>query len=343
MDAIILQLLNGLAKGSAYALIALGLTLIFGTLGVVNFAHGAIFMIGAFCAVTLSKLFNLSHKSSEPSGTDFLGNPKYEDILYVKDWFGESFGSWMIDWSVPLAVLFAIPIMVGLGFIMERGLIKHFYKRPHADQILVTFGLAIVLQEIIKYFYGANPIPTTAPEAFRGSFDFGVLLGFDPNAIIYPYWRLVYFGFSALIIGAVFAFLQFTTFGMVVRAGMADRETVGLLGININRRFTIMFGIAAAVAGLAGVMYAPINSPNYHMGMDFLVLSFVVVVVGGMGSLPGAVLAGFLLGILESFASMNEVKNVLPGIDQIIIYLVAIIILLTRPRGLMGRRGVMEE
>ena len=343
MDAIILQLLNGLDKGSAYALIALGLTLIFGTLGVVNFAHGAIFMIGAFCAVTLSKLFNLSHISSEPSGTDFLGNPKYEDILYVKDWFGESFGSWMIDWSVPLAVLFAIPIMVGLGFIMERGLIKHFYKRPHADQILVTFGLAIVLQEIIKYFYGANPIPTTAPEAFRGSFDFGVLLGFDPNAIIYPYWRLVYFGFSALIIGAVFAFLQFTTFGMVVRAGMADRETVGLLGININRRFTIMFGIAAAVAGLAGVMYAPINSPNYHMGMDFLVLSFVVVVVGGMGSLPGAVLAGFLLGILESFASMNEVKNVLPGIDQIIIYLVAIIILLTRPRGLMGRRGVMEE
>ena len=124
---------------------------------------------------------------------------------------------------------------------------------------------------------------------------------------------------------------------------MADRETVGLLGINIDRRFTLMFGIAAAVAGLAGVMYTPINPPNYHMGMDFLVLSFVVVVVGGMGSLPGAVLAGFLLGILESFASMNEVKTLLPGIDQIIIYLVAIAILLTRPRGLMGRAGVMED
>ena len=142
---------------------------------------------------------------------------------------------------------------------------------------------------------------------------------------------------------AVFAFLQFTTFGMVVRAGMADRETVGILGIDIDKRFTIMFGIAAAVAGLAGVMYAPINSPNYHMGMDFLVLSFVVVVVGGMGSLPGAVLAGFLLGILESFASMNEIKSIIPGIDQIIIYVVAIIILLTRPRGLMGRKGVMED
>lgn len=124
---------------------------------------------------------------------------------------------------------------------------------------------------------------------------------------------------------------------------MADRETVGLLGINIDRRFTLMFGIAAAVAGLAGVMYTPINPPNYHMGMDFLVLSFVVVVVGGMGSLPGAVLAGFLLGILESFASMNEVKTLLPGIDQIIIYLVAIAILLTRPRGLMGRAGMMED
>jgi len=343
MDAIILQILNGLDKGSAYALIALGLTLIFGTLGVVNFAHGALFMLGAFCAVTLSRLFSLSHPVAVPGEVDFLGNPLTREVPYIYDFFGETAGAAIIDWSVPLAIIFAIPIMIAVGVIMERGLIKHFYKRPHADQILVTFGLAIVLQEIIKYYYGANPIPTPAPAAFTGSFDFGALIGFDPNTIIYPYWRLVYFCFAALIIGAVFAFLQFTTFGMVVRAGMADRETVGLLGINIDRRFTIMFGIAAAVAGLAGVMYTPINSPNYHMGMDFLVLSFVVVVVGGMGSLPGAVLAGFLLGILESFASMREVIAVIPGINQVIIYLVAIIILLTRPRGLMGRKGVMEE
>ena len=168
-------------------------------------------------------------------------------------------------------------------------------------------------------------------------------MGLAEDTIIYPYWRLVYFLFCMGIIAAVFSFLQFTTFGMVVRAGMADRETVGLLGINIDRRFTIMFAIAAVVAGLAGLMYTPINAPNYHMGMDFLVLSFVVVVVGGMGSLSGAVLAGFLLGILESFASMKEVIAILPGINQIIIYLVAIIILLTRPRGLMGRKGVMED
>ncbi|MBO6865780.1 MAG: branched-chain amino acid ABC transporter permease [Pseudomonadota bacterium] len=343
MDALILQILNGLDKGSAYALIALGLTLIFGTLGVVNFAHGALFMIGAFCAVTLNRILTLSHTVIDETRTDFLGKPLQVDVPYVYDIFGESAGNAIIDWSVPLAILFAIPVMIAVGVIMERGLIKHFYKRPHADQILVTFGLAIVLQEIIKYFYGANPIPTPAPEAFKGSFDFGTMIGFDPNIIIYPYWRLVYFCFAVVIIGAVFAFLQFTTFGMVVRAGMADRETVGLLGINIDRRFTIMFGLAAAVAGLAGVMYVPINPPNYHMGMDFLVLSFVVVVVGGMGSLPGAVLAGFLLGILESFASMREVIDFIPGINQVIIYLVAIIILLTRPRGLMGRKGVMED
>ena len=226
---------------------------------------------------------------------------------------------------------------------MERGLIRYFYKRPHADQILVTFGLAIVLQEIIKYFFGANPIPTPAPAAFSGSFDFGEALGLASNTIIYPYWRMIYFLFSIIIIGGVFAFLQFTTFGLVVRAGMQDRETVGLLGINIDRRFTIMFGLAAAVAGLAGVMYTPINSPNYHMGMDFLVLSFVVVVVGGMGSLAGAVVAGFMLGILESIASMGAVLDVLPGINQVILYLVAIIVLLTRPRGLMGRAGVLED
>lgn len=348
MDAIILQILNGLDKGSAYALIALGLTLIFGTLGVVNFAHGALFMVGAFCAVVVQKVLNISSVVLDPVKVDFLGNPAKIKTPYVVNWFGENIGYSLIDWSVPLAIIFTIPVMLIIGFIMERGLIQHFYKRPHADQILVTFGLAIVIQELVKANFGANSIPTPAPEMLRGSFDFGAFFGLHANSIIYPVWRLVYFVFSISIISAIFAFLRFTTFGMVVRAGMADRETVGLLGIDIDKKFTFMFGVAAAVAGLAGVMYTPINSPNYHMGMDFIVLSFVVVVVGGMGSLSGAVLAGFLLGILEAFASMNQVKNFfemlyLPSIDQIIIYLVAIIVLLARPRGLMGKAGIMEE
>lgn len=332
MDTILLQILNGLDKGGAYALIALGLTLVFGTLGVVNFAHGALFMLGAFTAVSIQKLLTISAKVRDESITFFEA---YKETPYLELWWGDT-GTMIIDMAVPISIVAAIPIMLLIGLIMERGLIKHFYKRDHADQILVTFGLAIVLQEIIKAFYGANPIPTPAPDMFSGTAQIGTFLGLSEN-LVYPWWRLIYLGFSLSIISAVFAFLHFTTFGMVVRAGMHNREMVGLLGINIEKRFTIIFGLATVVTGLAGVMYTPILPPNYHIGMDFLVLSFVVVVVGGMGSLGGAVAAGFLLGILQSFASMNEIKSLFPGIDQIIIYLVAVIILLVRPRGLMGK------
>ncbi|MCB9931371.1 MAG: branched-chain amino acid ABC transporter permease [Alphaproteobacteria bacterium] len=341
MDAVILQILNGLDKGGAYALIALGLTLIFGTLGVVNFAHGALFMLGAFCAVTFNKLLTLQQVTLDPTQKTPWGTALEVHTPYAQLWFGD-FGSFLIDYSVPFSILLAIPVMMVIGLVMERGLIRFFYNRPHAEQILVTFGLAIVLQEIVKSFFGANPLPQPAPDIVSGSADLGAWLGLA-GSIVYPWWRIVYLLFSLAIVGAVFAFLNLTTYGMVVRAGMADRETVGLLGIPIQRRFTVVFAIAAVVAGLAGVMYTPILPPDYHMGMDFLVLSFVVVVVGGMGSLPGAVAAGFLLGILQSFASMTEVKALLPGIDQIIIYLVAVIILLIRPRGLMGRKGVMES
>jgi len=341
MEVFLLQLLNGLDKGGAYAMIALGLTLIFGTLGVVNFAHGALFMLGAFCAVTFNTFVSAQQVTVDPTRTTAWGTPMEVKVPYVEVWFGD-FGRFLVEYSVPLSILMAIPVMVLIGLAMERGLVRHFYKRPHIEQILVTFGLAIVLQEIVKMFYGANPIPQPAPGPVDGALDIGATLGFPPNEVVYPYWRLIYFMFSAIVIGAVFAFLRFTTFGMVVRAGMADRETVTLLGINIDQRFTIVFAIAALVAGLAGLMYTPILSPDYHMGMDFLVISFVVVVVGGMGSLPGAVAAGFLLGILQSFASLNEVKQILPGIDQIILYLVAVVVLLVRPRGLMGQKGVME-
>ena len=330
MDAVVLQFLNGLDKGGAYALIALGLTLIFGTLGVVNFAHGALFMIGAFCTVAFSRLLLVSRQVKDESVTFF---DSYKEVPYLELWLGD-IGRALIDYAVPLSLLLAVPLMLAFGIALERGLIRHFYRRSHAEQILVTFGLAIVLQELVRAYFGANPIPLAAPEALAGTASLG--------GIGYPWWRLVYFVFSVLVIAAVFAFLRFTTFGMVVRAGMRDRETVELLGIHIERRFTVVFGIAVVVAGLAGAMYTPILAPDYHMGMDFLVLSFVVVVVGGMGSLEGAVLAGFMLGILQSFASMNEVKALVPGIDQIVIYLVAVVVLLVLPRGLLGRTGVME-
>ncbi|MEO0718689.1 MAG: branched-chain amino acid ABC transporter permease, partial [Pseudomonadota bacterium] len=222
MEAIILQILNGLDKGGAYALIALGLTLIFGTLGVVNFAHGALFMLGAFVAVTLNHVMTLEKVVLSETETTAWGTPLEIRTPYIEDWFGET-GAFLVDYSVPFALIVAVPFMLMVGIAMERGLIRYFYKRPHAEQILVTFGLAIVLGEIIKKFYGANPIPQSAPEAFAGSIDFG-------SGIVYPYWRLVYLFFSLAVIGAVMAFLQFTTFGMVVRAGMQDRETVGLMG-----------------------------------------------------------------------------------------------------------------
>ncbi|MEQ8603015.1 MAG: branched-chain amino acid ABC transporter permease [Marivibrio sp.] len=337
MDSLLLQLLNGLDKGGAYALIALGLTLVFGTLGVVNFAHGALFMLGAFVAVTVNKLLTISKQVKDESITFF---DAYKEQPYLEIWFGET-GAFIIDWSIPIAVVVAVPVMLLIGLAMERGLIRYFYKRTHAEQILVTFGLAICIGEIIKATYGANPIPVSAPDAVSGAAPIGALFGGN-DALVYPWWRLIYLAGSFLIIAGVFSFLQFTTYGMVVRAGMADRETVGLLGINIERRFTVVFGIAAIVAGVAGTMYTPILPPDYNLGMNFLVLSFVVVVVGGMGSLPGAVAAGFLLGVVQSFASMGAVKEIVPGIDQIIIYLIAVAILLTRPRGLLGRKGVME-
>jgi branched-subunit amino acid ABC-type transport system permease component len=337
MDTLLLQLLNGLDKGGAYALIALGLTLVFGTLGVVNFAHGALFMLGAFVAVGVNALLNVSKQVRDESITFFEA---YKETPYLEIWLGDT-GTTLIQWSVPIAILVAIPVMLLIGLAMERGLIQFFYKRSHAEQILVTFGLAIVIGEIIKVLFGANPIPQAAPPSVAGAAPLGTWLGLS-DALVYPWWRLIYLFGALIIIGAVFAFLQFTTYGMVVRAGMADRETVGLLGINIERRFTVVFGIAAIVAGVAGTMYTPILPPDYNLGMNFLVLSFVVVVVGGMGSLPGAVAAGFLLGVVQSFASMGAVKEILPGIDQIIIYLIAVAILLARPRGLLGRKGVME-
>ncbi|RRH72790.1 branched-chain amino acid ABC transporter permease [Falsigemmobacter faecalis] len=342
MNAFLAQLLNGLDKGGAYALIALGLTLVFGTLGVVNFAHGALFMLGCFCAVAFRALITIETITIDPTKLSPWGQPLEIRTPVVQDWLG-SWGTVIVDYSVPLSILLTIPVMLAIGIGIERGLIRHFYKRTHAEQILVTFGLAIVIGEVVKAGFGPNPWPQPIPNALRSAADIGRWIGMEPGALTYPWWRMIYLFFALSVIAGVFAFLRFTTFGMVVRAGMADRETVGFLGIDIDRRFTVVFGLAAVVAGVAGAMYTPLLPPNYQIGMDFLVLSFVVVVVGGMGSLPGAVLAGFLLGILQSFASMTEVKSIIPGIDQVIIYLVAVIILLVRPRGLMGRRGVMES
>ncbi len=294
VNAVFLQTLTGLQLGMIYALIALGLTLIFGTLGIVNFAHGALYLIAAYCAVVIPGAFG---------------------FIY--------------------AIILVPPILFLVGIAFERGLIQYFYTRPHTDQILVTFGVAIVVEEVMKWIFGANNIPFPVPAWGSGIVmlqEYLPLSGF----VVFPKWRLILIAVSLVVVVALFSLLQSTRFGLVVRAGMRDAEMLRLFGININRRFAIVFGIGAMIAGVAGVFGGPITQVSPSVGMSLLVPSFLVVVIGGMGSLPGALIAAILLGMALSFSAEYS------SIQQIVVYLVAVVVLLTRPRGLLGKKGVFE-
>ncbi len=272
--------------GAIYVLIALGLTLVFGTLGVVNFAHGALYLIGAYLAVVIAG----------------------------------AVGHWLAFLAVPL-VLFLF------GLAMERGLIRFFYRRPVTDQILVTFGLALVVQEIARWIFGGTTIPYSPPPWAVIPVNIGI--GY------FPPWRLVIIGVTLAIVIALYLWLRYTRFGLVVRAGMRDPEMPRLLGINLTVRFTIVFGLGALLAGIAGAVGGPITSVHPEVGMELLVPSFLVVVIGGMGSVLGAVLAGFILGEAVSLSVLF-----LPEISQVIVYFVAAAVLLWRPHGLLGAKGV---
>jgi len=313
VNAVFLQVMTGLQIGALYALIALGLSLIFGTLGVVNFAHGALYAIAAYIAVVISA----------QTGSFVLA------IVLV-----------------PIA-LFAV------GLVLERGLIRYFYDRPHTDQILVTFGLALVVEEVLKWIFGANNLPFPLPEWGEGQTILysaadkippaptfqempQIWMPFIEGFLFYPTWRLILVLVSVVTVAGLFALLQFTRFGLVVRAGMRDPQMLRFLGINITQRFAIVFGIGALIAGIAGVFGGPITQVAPTVSMDLLVPSFLVVVIGGMGSMPGALIAAVLLGLCLSFSA--EIS----WLQQIVIYLVAVVVLLVRPRGLLGKKGVAE-
>jgi branched-chain amino acid transport system permease protein len=331
MNAVFTQLLAGLQVGAIYALIALGLTLIFGTLGVVNFAHGALFMIGSYTAVILLTMVGLNF--------------------------------WL---SLLLTALFLFVV----GIVMERGLIRFFYKRPHTDQILVTFGLAIVVQEALRWRFGANPlqypIPSWAsrPTFFYGSGSappegmFGIPMPFLNGFVPYPTFRLAMIVVAFVTVIALFAVLRFTRFGLIVRAGMRDPEMLRFMGVNVTQKFTLVFGIGALIAGIAGVFGGPIVTVSPDVGMALLVPSFLVVVIGGMGSLVGALVAAVLIGMASSFSVLAQnytadiaalfgadrafVQALFAALQQIVVYLVAVVVLLVRPRGLFGKKGVFE-
>lgn len=322
INSVFLMLLTGLQIGAIYALIALGLTLIFGTLGVVNFAHGALYLIAAYFAVLLASSLGFGY------------------------------------------AIIIVPILLFIvGIAMERGLIQFFYRRPHTDQILVTFGLAIVVEETLKWIFGSNNIPFALPDWGAGQVLFygaGVIV---PEAIpgmripmpflegfaFFPAWRLLLIAITAATVLALFLLLQFTRFGLVVRAGMRDPEMLQFLGIDIPKRFAIVFGLGALIAGIAGVFGGPVTQVSPTVGMSLLVPSFLVVVIGGMGSTLGALVAAVLIGMALSFttgfASVvgdPTLKAALTALQQIVVYLVAVVVLLVRPRGLFGKKGVFE-
>jgi branched-chain amino acid transport system permease protein len=282
----IAQLFNGLALGALLALISSGLTIIYGTLGVLNLAHGAMFMLGGYAG-------------------------------YVAYTYTDSF---------IIAVIAGSAFVMVLGVLMERVIIRHFYHRPHEDQLLVTFGLSICFVEIARFFFGSLSKTIPPPPPFSGITSLGFMF--------YPTYRLAAVGIIAVALLALFLVLYRTRLGMIVRAGIEDAVMVESLGINVYRVFMIVFGIGAMAAGFAGIINAPIASLTPDMGEAILVQTFVVVVIGGVGSFPGAVLGGLIAGEIISITSMIN-----PGYAYVMLFAVMTLVLVVRPHGLLGTRG----
>ena len=280
------QLFNGLAQGALLALISSGLTIIYGTLGVLNLAHGAMFMLGGYA-----------------------GYMAYEAT-----------GSFVV-------AVIAGTLFVGVvGVVMERVIIRHFYSRPHEDQLLVTFGLAICFVEIVRFFFSSLSKTVPPPPLLTGITSLGVMF--------YPTYRLAVVGIVAVALLALYFVLYRTRLGMIVRAGIEDSVMVDSLGINVYRVFMVVFGIGAMAAGFAGIVNAPVVSLTPDMGEAILVQTFVVVVIGGVGSFPGAVLGGLIAGELINLTSMVN-----PGYAYLMLFAAMTLVLVLRPRGLLGARG----
>ena len=282
------QLVAGIALGAIYALLAIGLSLIFGMLTVVNFAHGAFFMVGAFL------------------GVYFLG-------VTGSFWFS----------------LLLVPLATALiGLVTERFLVRPLYGRGIDYPLLLTFGLSYVLVDAMRFAFGIEGVTSSTPAALRGATDLG--FGF------FPTYRLFLILATAVVIGALWLFIEKTRYGLIIRAGARDPEIVRVLGIDVGRVWLLVFCIGTGIAGLAGALAAPTRAVNPEMGIAVLAESFVVTVVGGMGSLPGAVVAGLLVGIVVSLTSLFA-----PEYAELSIFVLMAVVLLVRPQGFFGKAGLM--
>lgn len=281
---LVFQTLNGLGIGMIYFLLSVGLTLIFGLMRFVNFAHGAFYLVAAYIAYAI---------------TQATGN----------------------FW---LALLLA-PLLVGvLALIIERILLRHTYALPHVAQILITFAVALLAQEIVIFWFGPLALNVPTPDALSGV----VLLG----PYVYPAYRLAVVLCVAFIAILLWAVVERTKLGAALRAGSENTEMVALLGINVDKVFMATFALGGALAGLAGVLAAPLRGVEPFMSVEALGIAFVVVVVGGLGTLSGALVGGLLIGLTQSIMS-----TLWPQGAQLMIYAAMAIVILARPTGLMGR------
>ena len=280
------QCFNGLVLGALLALIASGLTIIYGMLGVLNLAHGAMFMLGGYAG-----------------------------------WVAYSYSG-----SFILAVIAGSLFVMLVGVLTERLIIRHFYARPNEDQLLVTFGLGIVFVEAVRFFFGS--LSKTAPPP-------PLLTGITPlGFMVYPTYRLALLAIVSAALLALYFVLYRSRIGMIVRAGIEDSVMVDLLGIDVYKIFMLVFGIGAMAAGFAGIVNAPVVSISPDIGESILVQTFVVVVIGGVGSFPGAVLGGLLAGEIISLTSMFN-----PGYAYVMLFVAMTLVLVLRPYGLLGAAG----
>ncbi len=289
MVALTQALLNGLVLGLIYVAIAVGLTIVFGTLRLVNFAHGAFYAIGAYIGLVVAQ-----------------------------------------QWGLGPALL-AAPVAVALfAVVLDRVLLRSFYNKDATSQILVTFGVALIVEETLRLTFGSTTLQYPPLPALATSFAMG--------PIVYPAYRLLFALGVVVMLVIVWLFLEKTDYGLIVRAGVRDRTMVQLLGGNIKAASTIVFALGAAIAGLVGAAASPIYSIAPGTGFAFLVPSFVVVVVGGLGSFWGAVLGGLLIGELQSVTTLA-----FPPAANVVIYLCMAVVLLLRPQGLLGESEVIRQ
>jgi branched-chain amino acid transport system permease protein len=281
------QLLLGLINGSFYALLSLGLAVIFGMLNIINFAHGAQYMMGAFVAYLLLQYLGLNY------------------------------------W----AALVIAPIVIGaIGIVIERLFLQHLRKLDPLYGLLLTFGLALVIEGLFRNVYGSSGQPYQVPPALQGGHNLGFM--FLPN---YRAWVIA---LSVVVCFATWFAIERTRLGSYLRAATENPVLVRAFGINVPRMVTLTYGFGVALAALAGVMAAPIYNVSPQMGSDLIIVVFAVVVIGGMGSIMGAILTGFALGIVEGLT-----KVFYPEASNTVIFVVMAIVLLVRPAGLFGRRA----